>query len=74
MATHYQTKGPWTPDEDTYLKAHYKSASPAAIAQHLGRTRNAVLGRAYRVGLTTPQVRKGAPTVKGRKVPSLRKF
>lgn len=44
---------PWSPDEDTQLAAHWaEGLSANAIAARLpGRGRNAVTGRAFRLGL-----------------------
>ena len=42
----------WTPDEDEALRKRYKSETAAVLSKAMGRTRSAVLGRAYRLGLT----------------------
>ncbi len=41
----------WTPARDLYLTENRASKSAAEIGLHLGVTRNAVLGRANRLGL-----------------------
>lgn len=43
-----QKEARWTPDEDSYLEEHLHRLSLAAIATHLGRTKNAVTLRAQR--------------------------
>lgn len=72
------SKGPWTPDEDDYLRLYYNDPdhSAASIGAHLKRSRNAVIGRAGRIGLATPSDAARANRVKGKdyKTPSLRKF
>lgn len=47
----------WTEAEDLYLKENYGSLSAKQCAGQLNRTRNAVIGRADRLGLT----QKGSP-------------
>jgi len=46
----------WTADEDTILAHHYAAGRPVKIiARALGRGRNAVIGRAGRLGLKHAQ-------------------
>lgn len=46
----------WKPREDAFLRRRYKTPgwSAAAIGEHLGRTRDEVIGRAHRLGLSDP--------------------
>jgi GcrA cell cycle regulator len=45
----------WKADQDAYLKAHYhRGRSAAEIGRDLGVSRNAVIGRAHRLGLARP--------------------
>ena len=45
----------WKADQDAYLKAHYHcDRSAAEIGRDLGVSRNAVIGRAHRLGLARP--------------------
>lgn len=49
---------PWSPDEDTYLRAHYnpdQAGKVRTIAEHLGRTSHAVKRRAGLLGLRRPR-------------------
>lgn len=39
------------PDRDAVIRKYYRRRSAAEIAAMLGTTRNAVIGRAYRLGL-----------------------
>lgn len=41
----------WTKEQDDFLKEQYRAISAAVIAERLGKTRNAVIGRANRLGL-----------------------
>jgi GcrA cell cycle regulator len=41
----------WTKEQDQYLREHRGKISSAQIGAHLGCTRNAVIGRANRIGL-----------------------
>jgi hypothetical protein len=47
---------PWPDDEEDFLRRHYKTKgwSAAKIAVKLGRTRNEVIGKAHRLGLSKP--------------------
>lgn len=47
--------GPWTKREDQYLKRKWNSRSTNQIAEHLGRTHQAVATRANRLGLKKPK-------------------
>ena len=53
MIKHY----PWSPDDKAILHKLWGRETMAAIAKKLGRTRNAVAGMAYRMGL--PRLHKG---------------
>ena len=45
----------WKADQDAYLRAHYNcDRSAAEIGRDLGVSRNAVIGRAHRLGLARP--------------------
>lgn len=50
---------PWTADEDSFLRRHYKTSawSASRIGQRLDRTRDECIGRAWRLGLSTPKKR-----------------
>lgn len=50
---HHQVdeRDPWTPREDLEICRRYLVDSAATIARDIGRTRNEVIGRAYRLGL-----------------------
>lgn len=43
---------PWSAGEDKLLAAHYGKKSAREIAALIGRNRNKVIGRAYRLGLS----------------------
>jgi len=43
----------WKPEEEDYLKAHYGKIPAASIASHLGRSIEAVIGRARRLGVSS---------------------
>jgi hypothetical protein len=48
----------WTPEEDAFLREHYRTAAYYQIAEKLGRTRSSVTGRAFKLGLRrTPEER-----------------
>ena len=43
---------PWTPEQDEEILAFwYRRWSAGMIAQHVGKTRSAILGRLYRLGV-----------------------
>jgi len=44
---------PWTPDEEQYLRDHYRKVSHAEIGDALGRSACAIKTRAQVIGLTT---------------------
>lgn len=44
----------WTEQEEDFLRKNYRSHPARVIAQALGRTRNSVIGRASRIGLSRP--------------------
>ncbi len=76
MTRRRDTAPTWTKAEDDVLRARYgdPNHSAANIGREIGRKRNAVIGRAYRIGLST---KKNAPKKVGGKTyktPSLRKF
>lgn len=48
-------RNPWTPVQDAFLRKHYKVMEVAEIGKCLKRTRNSVIGRAYKLGLSTPR-------------------
>lgn len=65
----------WSKDEDAHLRANYATVCPHVIGRQLGRTRNAVIGRAQRLGLSVPKwVTLSRVADKNRPEPSLRKF
>lgn len=41
----------WTPEAVAYLRRHYESKPSYIIAEHLGTTGCAVIGKAHRLGL-----------------------
>jgi len=42
----------WTTEQDEYVKANYREKSAAEIGEFLGKTKNAVIGRASRLKLS----------------------
>lgn len=51
----------WTTKEERFLLVNYKKLGPAACAEHLGRTKNAVMERAKLMrnrGIKVPYIRK----------------
>jgi hypothetical protein len=48
-------KRPWTDEEDALIAQHYGTRSSTDIAKAIGRTRNMVIGRAGRLGLSKPR-------------------
>jgi len=52
-------KNPWLDEEDEVLRREWRNMSGTQIGRLIGRTKNAVIGRAHRLGL-----RKLAPQVK----------
>jgi ribosomal protein S13 len=55
-------KAPWSASEDRVLRRKYGKprSSASTIATELGRTRNEVIGRAYRLGLNKGSRKKSA--------------
>ena len=58
--------GLWSAADDAYLREHRGKQPASVIAARLGRTRTAVIGRAYRLGLCAekplaPGYPKGRP-------------
>lgn len=49
----------WTPDEDDYLRHEYATLGPRTIAGQLGRSNQAVINRAHRLGLGTERPERG---------------
>jgi hypothetical protein len=45
----------WSLEDNDFLRQHYGTASAGWIARRVGRSRNAVIGRALRLGLTKSQ-------------------
>lgn len=44
----------WTKEQDDFLREQYRQISKKAIGERLGKTKNAIIGRANRLGLTKP--------------------
>lgn len=44
----------WTDEETDFLRKNYRSYSCRVIAETLGKSRNAIIGKASRIGLTLP--------------------
>lgn len=44
----------WTQEQDDFIRAQYRAISTKAIGERLGKTKNAIIGRANRLGLTKP--------------------
>lgn len=67
----------WSEKDDNYLRKFYGDPDHSAskIGRHLKRTRNAVIGRAQRLGLAKPNTaREKVVAGKTYKTPSIRKF
>lgn len=45
----------WSAEHDDYVRANYQHISAELIGKRVGRTRNAVIGYANRIGLSSPQ-------------------
>lgn len=58
-----KTDVPWTQKETDILITNYRIISAAKIGEKVGRSREAVLGKAYRIGLTPRKSRKTSHTV-----------
>lgn len=41
----------WTPEQDEYIRQHYRKIGAKTVAAHLNTTKNAVIGRANRIGV-----------------------
>lgn len=54
----------WTPEQDDILRLHYRKTSATELAKRFGKTRNAVIGRANRLGLCLPYREKSGFPVK----------
>ena len=44
----------WTQEQDDFLREQYRAISTRAIGERLGKTKNAIIGRANRLGITKP--------------------
>lgn len=44
----------WTEEETNFLRNHYRVHHAYVIAEALGKTKNAIIGRANRIGLSLP--------------------
>ena len=49
----------YTKEDDQYIVENYHWVKSQEIADHLGRSRSSVQGRAHRLGLSNPQVSNG---------------
>jgi len=45
----------WTDTQDAAIKANYRKIPARLLGKQLGVTRNAIIGRAYRLGRQLPQ-------------------
>lgn len=54
MTAQNGTSTNWTQEQDDFLKEQYRVLSKTAIAARLGKTKNSVIGRAYRLGISRP--------------------
>lgn len=48
----------WTPEEDAAILANYHEVGTRVLAEQLGRTRNMIIGRARRLGLSHARPRR----------------
>lgn len=46
----------YTQDEDAYLRAHYRKDFAKQIGEHLGRSKNSIIGRARMLRLHVPKL------------------
>lgn len=53
MPRKYTSKKPWTADEDALIVKHYGNLSTGLIADRLGRSKNSVIGRIWRMKLSS---------------------
>jgi hypothetical protein len=44
----------WTDEETDFLRKNYRSVAAKSLADSLGKSRNAIIGRANRIGLSLP--------------------
>lgn len=54
----------WTPDQDAYLKRYYHDISARDIGRFLGYTKQSVIGRAFRLGLSEKKSAGRHPSIK----------
>lgn len=65
-----RTREEWPPDRVAELmNRHYRGESARQIAAALGATRNAVIGKLSRLGLSTPKAAVAPPDTRGCQYP-----
>jgi hypothetical protein len=65
------SSNPWSEDHKNILREFWESEAPSQIATRVGKTRNAVIGMAWRLGLK-PKARSGGGNQRDKTRPRIR--